>query len=326
MNEKRTSQNDDIRRLLVEAGPPPTLPAADLEAIRRAAEREWRGQSLSPIFEGRSRRAYLAMAASLVLVLAAVWLYMSGRSPLASATVATIELLREDPGAPPARFDVGDELVAGAELSTVSSRARLALRMISGHSVRVDADSRVRLASAIRLELERGALYVDSGAEAAAHDLEIVTPLGTVREVGTQYEVRVDGMMRLRVREGSVSLSRSGQTFSAARGEQLTVDARGEVDRSTVAVAGPDWAWVLETAPSIEVEGRTLAAYLEWVSRETGWQVRYDDPALENLATEIVYGSIDGLTPEASLEAVLPSSGLGHRLEDQTLVIVQAGS
>ncbi len=321
MNENHSHPNDEIRDLLVEAGPPVELPAADLERIRTAARREWLSQSGTPIFEGRSYRPLLAMAASLLLVVTAIWLYRSGRQPLATAAVATVELLRAE-GATESRFGVGDQLAAGTEISTIGdSPIRVALRMASGHSIRVDSDSRVRLASAQRLELERGAVYIDSGAEGASDGLEIGTPLGTVREIGTQYEVRLNGGMRVRVREGSVSVDHSGGTFSASRGEQLLVDSGGEVVRSPVTLTGPTWSWVLDTAPSPDIEGRSLGAYLDWIARETGWQIAYEEASLERYATETVYGSIEGMTPEESLRAVLSSSGLGYRLDGETLVI-----
>ncbi len=327
MNEKHDHERDEIRDLLVEAGPPAELPEADLAEIRKAARRRWAEMSSTPIFEGRSSRVLLAMAASLLVVLTAVWLYRSAGPPATATTVATVELIRADAEAE-VGLAAGDALASGAELSTAGadgSPVQLALRMASGHSVRLDADSKIRLASAARLELEWGAVYVDSGAEGAAFGLEIGTPLGTtVREIGTQFEVRVNGTVRVRVREGSVTVSSSGRTFSAAPGEQLLVDARGGVDRSAVAIAGPDWAWVQETAPTLDVEGRTLEAYLRWISRETGWRVRYEGAELEATATEIVYGSIKGLTPEESLDAVLPSSGLDYRIENGTLVITRA--
>ena len=42
--------------------------------------------------------------------------------------------------------------------------------------------------------LERGAVYVDSGVGPGRHpgSVGIHTPLGVVRDIGTQYEVRVD--------------------------------------------------------------------------------------------------------------------------------------
>ncbi len=324
MNEKHDHERDEIRDLLVEAGPPAELPEADLAAIRRAARREWVEMSSTPIFEGRLSRTLLAMAASLALVLTAVWLYRSAGTPATAATVATIELVRGEPGFE-SPLAVGAELVAGTELTTAAggSPVHLALRMASGHSVRLDAGSEIRLASANRLELERGAIYVDSGVEGASFGLEIVTPLGTVREVGTQFEVRLNGTMRVRVREGSVTLSHAGRTFSASHGEQLTMDSAGAVDRAALATTGPDWDWVLVAAPGLDIEGRTLGSYLQWISRETGWQVRYEDAELEAAANDILYGSIVGLTPADSLGAVLPSSGLGYRVEGGALVITR---
>lgn len=323
MNEKHNPEHDEIRDLLVEAGPPPELPEDDLAAIRKAARREWLEMSATPIFEGRSRRTLLALAASLLVVITAVWLFRTEGRPQIAPGVATIELLRGEIET----LAAGDRLGPGTELSTPATTApvtRLALRMGSGHSVRLDSDSRIVLASATRIELEHGAVYVDSGVAGSASGLEIGTRLGTVREIGTQFEVRVDGTIRVRVREGSVTLSRGGRTFSASRGEQLMVDHRGEVDRSAVPVTGAEWSWVLETAPLPDTEDRSLATYLDWASRETGWPVRYEDPELEAMSSETVYGSFEDLTPEQVLQATLASSGLGYRIEDGTLIVTRA--
>ncbi|HLF56498.1 MAG TPA: hypothetical protein VI942_06600, partial [Thermoanaerobaculia bacterium] len=172
-----------------------------------------------------------------------------------------------------------------------------------------------------RLELERGALYVDSAGAPAARAPEIVTPLGSFRELGTQFEVRLlegDGA-RLRVREGAVAFERAAP---AGAGEELLVAADGELRRGPVATHGEAWDWVLETAPMPAIEGWTLVRYLDWLARETGWRIAFADAGAAKLArTVVLHGSIERLTPAESSAAVLGSAGFEQRLDDGILSV-----
>jgi hypothetical protein len=70
------------------------------------------------------------------------------------------------------------------------------------------------------------------------------------------------------------------------------------------------------------VDGKTLPVFLDWVAREGGWTIRFADEALRRAASSIVLrGSIDGLTPEQALEAILPTCGLTHRIANGTVTV-----
>ncbi len=312
--------------------------------IKAAARVEWQ-----KLVESRQKTrpvirylAPLALAASLILALAVGWWWMAQQTPVDSEPVATVELVSGEiraawqaggQGRGRPALAVADTLVAGTEIATVGkaggSTARMALRLRGGHSLRVDGDSRVRLLSTHRIELQRGAVYLDSGVERlTGSGVEVVTPLGIVREIGTQFEVRLqaqkDGGVRVRVREGSVSLREDGQSFSVASGEELTLRRDGSVARGSIEPYGPEWDWILAAAPSLDIEGLMLSAFLEWVSRETGWRVRYSNEELAGSAATIrLHGTIDGLAPHESLSVVLPGSGLGYRLESGSLLITR---
>ena len=224
---------------------------------------------------------------------------------------------------------IGASLLAGSELET-GARGRAALALPGGHSVRLDSETRVRLLSGPALQLDRGALYVDSGpGRPRPTAVEIRTEMGLVRDVGTQFEVRLEGNeLRLSVREGVANLTRAGQTFAAPAGTRLLVRTGGAVETHAVPRQGPEWDWVLAIAPRFDLEGRTLAEYLDWITRETGWRVEYAEPAIARDASTIVlHGSITGLRPDQTPLAVLPTCGLRHRLTDGTLTIErQAGA
>lgn len=327
----------EVSSLLTGAGRRPEVPDTDMALLKATARVEWH-----ELVESRRRPwrslVPLAAAATLALVLGAVWWSARPGPPTEAPTVAVAEAVR---GLARATGDAdsvtrGAAFAAGAELETAvgngASTPFLTLRLAGGPSLRLDADTRVRLHSATSLELERGALYVDTGAEAeGARRLEILTALGAVHDIGTQFEVRLTGnghpQLRLRVREGEVELERPGATLSAVSGEELTVRGDGEVRRARVTSTGEPWRWVVQAAPAFEIEGRKLGDYLGWVARETGWSVEYTDPELAAAGETIVlHGAIDGLTPADSLELVVPGSGLAYEVSEGRLLIRRSGS
>jgi ferric-dicitrate binding protein FerR (iron transport regulator) len=215
-------------------------------------------------------------------------------------------------------------LSAGEAVET-GANGRAGVRLPGNAFARLDHDTLIRLASADRLVIERGAVYVDAGPDASSDsDLVVETPTGVVRHVGTQYEVRLSGHeMRLRVREGLVEWrSHDGAIANGRAGEELTVGARGLVRRSESARYGDSWDWIATTTPAVDVEGRPLAEFLAWVGRELGRDVVYVTPeVLREAETIVVHGSVTGLTPEQALHAVLATTTVRGRLDEGRILV-----
>lgn len=92
--------------------------------------------------------------------------------------------------------------------------------------------------------------------------------------------------------------------------------------RATIPTSGPDWQWVTDLAEPFQLEGARVPAFLHWVSREQGWRWQPEDPRmLDRLEQIVLHGSIDALTPEEALSAVLPTCGLTFRLEGERLIV-----
>ncbi len=262
-----------------------------------------------------------------MLALVLGWWWMSGTAPV----VASVELLAGTVRTTDAvELAVGGELTAGATVETAGwvegAPAGLALRLAGGQSLRLAADTTVRLVSDRRFELERGTLYVDSDANAVAGGVEVVTVLGTVHDIGTQFEVRLsegDAAVRVRVREGEVALEADGDSHRAVRGDQLSLLGDGSVVRAGIEPYGPEWAWVLATAPGIDIDGRSLDPVLRWVARAAGRGMRYAEAGLARAAaTEMILsGSAAGLPPAETLDVAVTSSTLRHRVENGTILI-----
>lgn len=317
--------NDEemVRELLPGAGPRRPLPADDLASIREVGRAEWR-RRYSRAASPWSFRPWMAVAAAALLAAAGLVWWARARSAGSGSDIASVERTSGS-----GNWRIGDPLREGSEIDTRSELdhpGRIALRMAGGASVRLDEDTRVRLASAEGIELRQGAVYVDSGPEPGrGREVAVRTLAGLFQGVGTQFEVRAEegrAGARLRVREGSVRLERGGESVVTSAGRELVVRGDGALAERTIAISGPEWDWVVATAPTIEIEGVKVRRFLDGIAREAGWRVEFADAEAASLADSVVlHGSIAGLTPADATKVVLSSAGLGYRISDGTLAV-----
>jgi len=349
-------RDDDVRELLELAGARQPLPPEDLARLTAAGRAAWLSglKASAPVDEARVDEPTVAapparprrrLVAGLAALAATVALAI-GVSRWRDATVpipphvATVEAAA--PGATIATgggttlpLEVGSAVPPGALLRTgPGPEGSLALRLAGGTALRIAAASEARIAAADAVDLARGALYVDTGGaqrDGGQHGGAVVvrTDLGVARDIGTRFAVRlVEGggrALRVQVRDGAVAVERSSSREVAAAGEELTLRGDGAVERRHIDSFGEPWEWVLRAAPSFDVRGRSVIELLDWVSRETGWRVRFEDPELAEAATRIrIGGSIGHLRADRAPAAVLPGAGLTSELRDGTLVVRRA--
>jgi len=198
--------------------------------------------------------------------------------------------------------------------------------MPGGASVRLDRKTSAVVDSASQLTLQRGTAYVDTKPGTGGAALQITTALGVVRHSGTQFEVRLEAAaLQVRVREGSVAVEASGERWISQAGELLVLARGRPPERRAIATSGPEWSWVSDAAPPFRLEGATVPAFLHWIARENGWTAEFMDPSLRaRVERTVLHGSIDGLTAEEALAAVLPTCGLTSRREGDRLIVSAA--
>ena len=293
-----------LEELLRATGRRPAPPPERAARVREAVRARWRGEQ-----RRRRRRRALWIGVAAAAVAAAGMLAFLPR-PGVDAPAARVERL-ELPGA----LRPGGVVLAGATVSTEGG-GRLALRLSSGHALRLDRGTRVRVLSGRALALERGALYVDSAG--AAQRVEIGTPFGLVRDEGTQFVVRVEARtLRLAVREGRAFLGAA----EVAAGQLLEIDG----DRRRLVpypASGELWAWAGEIAPPPAIDGRTARDFLDWMARERGLELRFENAEVAAAAaTTRLQGSVEGMTLDQALASVLPTCGMRHRIQDGVLLV-----
>lgn len=321
---------DLVERLIPLADDGPEIPVDGAEKVRAATRGLWRRQV--KLRRTRRRLAWTGIglaAAATVAVAVGLARWRPAAEPPAVATVAVVDGILEVRSPDGGRREVtaaglGSPVEAGDRLLTgVGSRA--ALRLAGGQSLRLDGSTDLRLGRALTVDLDRGAVYVDSGVDDVG-TVEVSTPLGVARDVGTQFEVRVDdGELTVRVREGVVALTRGEAVLQIASGTGVTVPREGEPLGFVVSSAGDEWQWVQGVAPDFDIEGRTALALLDWVSRETGLWVSFATPEAERIAaTSILHGRLEKTRPERAADLVLASCGLEAVRVDGRLLVSQS--
>jgi ferric-dicitrate binding protein FerR (iron transport regulator) len=320
--------DDAIARVLRPSGRRADVPAERAARVRAAVHDEWRAHTRRSTVRLRVLAAVglLAVGSTLAIRIG------GGRSAvpaLPPKTVAQIERVEGEttlalPGgsARPAAVRLGGGgAVQTGEWVQTGRDGRCALRLADGTSLRLDTGGRLRMMSPTIVELTGGTLYFDTGRSAAG--LEVRTPLGTIHDIGTQFEVRLqNSSLRLRVRTGLAELRRGADVVAARAGTELTL-ADGATTTRAVATFGPEWGWTAHLATPFDTEGQPLAAFLEYLTHEYGWTLQYADPALaRDASSTILHGSIRGLQPEEALAVALTTSGLSYRFRDGGEVLV----
>ena len=305
-------------------------PAADMmQEVEAAVHAEWQ----SMLQERRTKRRFVTfgVAASAVLAVGVAVLGVRYFAPVESIQVAQITRidghLLVRPESQAAREIAVAQSVSSGETIQTDDRSRAALKFGDAVSLRLDHDTIVKIAAADELVLTAGALYVDSQ-ERNPHPLTIRTDAGSVRHVGTQYQVRTHAdEMEVSVREGRVMIANAAGTSSGVAGERIRVTPRGEIVRSTLPAHDPSWRWAAHTAPLFDINDHTFAAFADWVGRETGRKVVYQSSDAQRTASELVLrGSIAGLDPETALGAVLSTTQLQrYETKDESIGIALAG-
>jgi ferric-dicitrate binding protein FerR (iron transport regulator) len=316
-----------LAQLIQKAGRREQPPRADYERVMAAAT-----DALQAKLRRRRRRrvtTWLSVGVAAAAVVGAVLLNVAQRPAHEIAridrAIGTVDT-RSDKTASWAGIDDEHQALVDGEWLRTSPGSRLGLTLAGGISLRLDGSTEILLEAVDRIALSTGKVYVDSGQSPADNArMEIVTPAGIATDVGTQFEVRyAQDELRLRVREGRVNLHGESGELSSVAGDQLVIDAAGSVTRARIALDDPDWQWAESIAPTPSMDERPVSALLEWVGRETGRVVQYEQPILEMRATTtILHGSIRNLEPLKALDVMLATTDFEYTILDDGTILIR---
>lgn len=321
-------QDDDLlARLIQQAGRREQPPQADFDRALSAATDAFKAK----VTQRRRRRAttWLSAGVAAAALAGAVLLNLPGQPAQEIAridrAIGTVDTRVDEEAAWSGIEDEHQSVFDGEWLRT-STGSRLGIVLANGISLRLAGGTEIHLVTADRVRLVSGKIYVDSGRDPAADSgIAISTAAGTATDIGTQFEMRyAANELRLRVREGRVDLSGASGELSSLAGDQLMIDSFGSVRRARIARDDPEWQWAESVAPTPALDERPVSALLEWVGRETGRAIRYEQPILELKAeTTILHGSIRNLEPINALEVMLATTDFEYTLLDDGTILIK---
>lgn len=319
---KNMSNDKDFKPLadlLHEAG---SRPAPDQEitaAVYQAVAAEWERTTV----KSKQYWPLLAAVASLVAIAILVIQLAAPDIPVSRFQVARLDGTAE-------QWIDGQwqALVAGSAVSEsarirTGPNAALALDGPRGVGLRFDASSEFSIA-AQSLQLVNGAVFLDLN-PLARGQYQVTTSLGVVRHLGTRFVVRFqDEALSVMVRDGRVSLDSGEQSVKLIAGQAVRADLEGVGTITEMPLDDDAWQWVADASPGMNLDGRTVAEFLDWVATETGMQLIYADSALERAAGKATLsGSVNDMSARMALDPVLSATHFSASIKDGQISITR---
>ena len=310
-----------------------TGPSISAEEVSRARE------SLRPLWMQTVRRRRTRRAAAVLVGLAAATLLVvalttmvrsspSGRSESIVGLVAAVngQVWMESPSSVRTPLRPGATIPNHARLGT-DANARAALRLSSGHDLRLDRSTTVEIPEAGVIRLAGGAVYLDSG-HVSSSGVRVVTPVGDAVDIGTSFAVRYEKEnLQVLVRSGSVLLDLHSGRMRVDRGRAVSLSPGDQPVWRNIESHAAEWEWAREVLPPFQVEGRTVSTFLKWYERETGRRIVFRDREAARLAAETtLHGTTLRSAPEKVAEGVLLSAGLDGAARNGSLEISSISS
>lgn len=185
----------------------------------------------------------------------------------------------------------------------------LSLRLTGGAVLTLDEETALRVISAHEVQLQGGRIYVDVG-EGDHHtpQLAVITQQAKIVDIGTQFEVQTrvsnagQQQLRVAVRQGRVDVVGAQQTYTASAragvGEELLVLDSQLLARNSLQVTDQRWDWRRAGRAPYALNDSTVYDYLQWMARDSGYQLRFTSRAVEQMAKIGVLQSQAGLTSD----------------------------
>ena len=324
--EKMSPEERDVARLLRAIGPRETMP----EELKARWERQFR-KELQPVLQKRRARRYTAMGliASVVavgLVTALGWQAPREAAPRIEVVSVSGDSRVTQTGHSARALRTGQSL--SVEETIATGEGSFAALNYGGYDLRLNSGTQLQFAKG-GISLESGKIYISNEAGGAERrGITVLTPFGSVEDIGTQFTVNVHALGAVStVRRGTIVVSTGDEHVraqaAAGSARQISFDSTQLVQLSDGPASGPDWEWIYNSSPGFVLEGQTVAAFLQWSSRESGMHLKYTTESAEIYArTTILHGDIMDLNPDQAVEPVLAGTHLeARRKPDNTLHI-----
>lgn len=310
-----TRAEDTVARLMELAGPRAEIASERQRRVHENVYQSWRQST-------RVRTTYrwavpLALAASVILAV-----NINTNQP--AAPVLSVGHIAYVAGASN-RYASGDPVYAGEVLQT-TALGGMSVALPGDISLRLAANTSVRIENAGELTLVEGLMYADTGDRIYREQhLTVHTEAGSATDIGTQFSLNIaDNQLAVAVREGRVDVAANNSVHTAIAGEKLTIEPGNVPQRAAVLPFDDSWTWASELAPGFDISNRSLMDFLKWAARETGRELVFAKNELRIAAMNAkLFGSIDDFTPAEAIESVMSTTRFKYRVDESSITITE---
>jgi ferric-dicitrate binding protein FerR (iron transport regulator) len=339
-DKTETGARDDqsFANLMKLAGERPEIPLSVESRVYHQVQQEWKRTTVEPSAENVYEEVHKTWRRDALRGTILRWLLPAGVA--ASALFAVLMVSQPEPtvaqvagtisrvvgtGSIRSEFPEGSSVRAGELISTGPGEG-VSLLLARNESLRIDENTELRVDAADQFTLLGGRVYADTG-QFIYRDggLKIASEFGLVTDVGTQFSVAMtDNTLDVAVREGRVDVQNDSDQYAARMGERLTVVKGGTATIAELDTHDDYWNWITGLTPAYDMTNKSLLDFLKWAARETGRDLQFesDESRMFAMRTD-VHGSVEGLTPEEALEAILATTSVRYKIADDKIVIAK---
>lgn len=324
----KDSQNNNIEKLLKIAGHR-TQPDEDMKNdVYKNVHKAWADQNKTPLYKNR-----FFLAAASMLLFSSYFIFESTQSNKLSPTVLEISSSITISGQAEIslnnmdwkKLDVKEKIKPGSYLKTQSNN-RLLVKLTNNNVFRLDENSLIHMVDLENFELQQGQIYIESDESSIANPLLVKTPFASINHIGTHYNIKVtDNSVNVSVRNGKVLLQNSLNSKvqkTISKGFEGTLSKNGKYQQKPVTAYSSTWQWTQNIIKPFILQDQSIAQYLSWISKETGYPITWDSPKDKGDADKIkLSGSIAGLKPMESLDVILPTTSFVYQILDSEIYI-----
>ena len=203
------------------------------------------------------------------------------------------------------------------------SKNRLLIELDNGNSFRVDENTQLQIVNRNEINLDHGQIYIESSQQYPSSKLMILTHLAEVNHIGTRYLVSLrNDKLDVAVRDGKVVINNDAGINEVDNGFEASLNLAGEIQQQPITSYDSKWEWTQKIAKSFNIQDKTVAEYLAWVSAETGYEIHWESTSDKVNATKVILsGSINGVSPMDSLDVILPTTRFNYQLNESAIHI-----
>jgi ferric-dicitrate binding protein FerR (iron transport regulator) len=332
----RAGEDESFASLIKLAGERPEIPLSVESRVYHRVQEEWRKSAVEPKADKVYKEVHKTWRRESLRGKILRWLLPAGVA--ATAIFAMLMVLPPEPpavqvagtisrvigsGQLSSEHPEGSTVTVGEIIATESDEG-VSLLLARSESLRIDENTQVRVDAVDQFTLISGRVYADTG-QFVYRDggLKINTDFGLVTDVGTQFSVATtDRVLDVAVREGRVDVRNESHSYAARMGQRLTVSQGQAPELIELEPHDVYWNWIVDLTPVFDMTNKSLLDFLRWAARETGRELQFesDESRMFAMRTD-VHGSVDGLTPDEALQAILATTTVRYRIEDDRIVI-----